>query len=90
MSGPRPLAGQDHQDPEPSPALPFPVVGIGASAGGLEALQDLFQGIRSGAGMAFFVIQHLSPEFKSMMVDILGRHTDPAGAAARRRNGSQA
>ena len=58
------------------PAIPFPVVGIGASAGGLEALQDLFSDLAVGCGMAFVVVQHLSPDFKSMMVDILGRHTD--------------
>ena len=58
-----------------SPALPFPVVGIGASAGGLEALQDIFSNVRDGSKMAFFVVQHLSPDFKSMMVEILQRHT---------------
>ncbi|MBX2800849.1 MAG: PAS domain-containing protein [Myxococcales bacterium] len=62
-------------DPQSAPALPFPVVGIGASAGGLEALQDLFSGLRRDVAMAFFVIQHLSPDFKSMMLDILSRHT---------------
>lgn len=57
------------------PALPFPVVGVGASAGGLEALQDLFSGLSPDISMAFFVIQHLSPDFKSMMLEILCRHT---------------
>ena len=58
-----------------APSLPFPVVGIGASAGGLEALQDVFSGVRRDTPMAFFVIQHLSPDFKSMMLEILARHT---------------
>ena len=57
------------------PALPFPVVGIGASAGGLEALQDIFSHLRDGSKLAFFVVQHLSPDFKSVMVQILQRHT---------------
>jgi len=57
------------------PMLPFPVVGIGASAGGLEALQDVFSSLNTGTSLAFFVIQHLSPDFKSMMVQILQRHT---------------
>ena len=51
------------------------VVGIGASAGGLEALELLFDHIPSDTGMAYVVIQHLSPDFKSMMNELLSRHT---------------
>jgi two-component system CheB/CheR fusion protein len=54
---------------------PF-VVGIGASAGGLEALQHLFDNIAADTAMAFVVVQHLSPDFKSLMDELLGRHTE--------------
>ena len=55
--------------------LAFPVVGIGASAGGLEALQPFFESITSPPGAAFIIIQHLSPDHNSYMVDLLSRHT---------------
>ena len=52
------------------------VVGIGASAGGLEALEAFFDNVPLPSGMAFVVIQHLSPDFKSLMDELLARHTD--------------
>ena len=59
--------------------LPFKdsshVVGIGASAGGLEALARFFLNLQGNSGMAFVVIQHLSPDFKSIMDELLGRFT---------------
>lgn len=55
--------------------LPFRVVGIGASAGGLEALQDFFAATAPDSGMAYVVIQHLSPDHPSLMAEILGRCT---------------
>jgi two-component system, chemotaxis family, CheB/CheR fusion protein len=51
------------------------VVGIGASAGGLEALESLFGLLPADTGMAFVVVQHLSPDFKSMMNELLSHHT---------------
>lgn len=51
------------------------VVGIGASVGGLKALEELFENISSGIGVAFVVIQHLSPQFKSLMAELLQRKT---------------
>ena len=51
------------------------VVGIGASAGGLKALQDLFDAIPNNTGMAFVIVQHLSPDFKSLMPELLSKHT---------------
>jgi two-component system CheB/CheR fusion protein len=51
------------------------VVGIGASAGGLESLEKLFRNLSPHTGMAFVVLQHLSPDFKSMMYELLGRDT---------------
>ena len=56
----------------------FPVVGIGASAGGLRSLESLFDHMPSDTGMAFVIIQHLSPDFKSLMDEILARHTGMA------------
>ncbi len=60
---------------EESSSLPFLVVGVGASAGGLEALNEFFGQISSSTGAAFIVIQHLSPDFKSMMGQLLSKHT---------------
>lgn len=54
---------------------PSYVVGIGASAGGLEALERFFDSLPLGTGMAFVIVQHLSPDFKSLMDELLGRHT---------------
>lgn len=51
------------------------VVGIGASAGGLEALQDFFKAVPPDTGMSFVVVQHLSPDYKSLMDELLARHT---------------
>jgi len=51
------------------------IVGVGASAGGLEALERFFQKIPAEPGVAFVVIQHLSPDFKSLMGEVLGRRT---------------
>ncbi len=51
------------------------IVAIGASAGGLEALEKLFAGLSSQSGATFVVIQHLSPDHKSMMANLLARHT---------------
>ena len=51
------------------------VVGIGASAGGLSALEELFDHLPADTGAAFVVIQHLSPNFKSLMKELLERHT---------------
>jgi two-component system, chemotaxis family, CheB/CheR fusion protein len=52
------------------------VVGIGASAGGLESLEQFFANLPPNPGMAFVVVQHLSPDFKSMMDELLARHSD--------------
>jgi two-component system CheB/CheR fusion protein len=51
------------------------VVAIGASAGGLEALEKFFSGLSCASGATFVVIQHLSPDHKSMMANLLSRHT---------------
>jgi len=53
----------------------FPIVGIGASAGGLEPLEVFFENISLDSGFAFVVIQHLAPNHKSLMDELLARHT---------------
>jgi two-component system CheB/CheR fusion protein len=53
----------------------FHIVGIGASAGGLDSLERLFTHLPTDTGMAFVVLQHLSPDFKSLMDELLSRRT---------------
>ncbi|MGB5830940.1 MAG: chemotaxis protein CheB, partial [Thiohalocapsa sp.] len=54
----------------------FYVVAVGASAGGLDALERFFHGLPASTGAAYVVIQHLSRDHKSMMANLLGRHTN--------------
>src|ERR1700685_2672198 len=51
------------------------IVGIGASAGGLNAFKTFFSNMPIDCGMAFVLIQHLSPDHKSMLTDLLGKAT---------------
>jgi two-component system CheB/CheR fusion protein len=53
----------------------FPIVGIGASAGGLEACKALVESVQVGSGIAFILVQHLDPSHESMMVELLAGHT---------------
>ena len=56
--------------------LPDPkIVGIGASAGGMEALHDLFDYLPVNTGFSYVVVQHLSPDYKSLMAELLSKHT---------------
>ena len=59
----------------PAAAAPFPIVGIGASAGGLEALELFFRHVPKKCGMAFVVIQHLSPTHVGNLPELLQRAT---------------
>jgi two-component system CheB/CheR fusion protein len=54
---------------------PRHVVGIGASAGGLDPLVRFFDNLPRDTGMAFVIVQHLSPDFRSLMDELLARHT---------------
>lgn len=54
---------------------PLYYVGIGASAGGLEAIEAFFTHMPAKSGMAFIVVQHLSPDYKSLMVELLSKKT---------------
>jgi two-component system CheB/CheR fusion protein len=58
-----------------STSLSFPIVGIGASAGGLEALEQFFTNMPKDSGMAFVVIQHLDPDHTGILHELLQRTT---------------
>ena len=62
-------------DPLHSERKDFHIVAIGASAGGLDSLEKLFTRLPTDTGMAFVVLQHLSPDFKSLMDELLSRRT---------------
>ena len=49
----------------------FPIVGIGASAGGVQALESFFRGVKADCGMAFVIVTHLSPDRESQLHDIV-------------------
>jgi two-component system CheB/CheR fusion protein len=53
----------------------FPIVAVGASAGGLDACRKLVSALPAANGMAFILVQHLDPTHESMMVDLLAGHT---------------
>lgn len=61
--------------PEPSRADSFPIAGIGASAGGLEAFKELLTSLRTDAGMAYVLLPHLDPDHRSVLTEILTRFT---------------
>ena len=56
-------------------ATEFPIVGIGASAGGLDPIRKLLENLPVDTGMAFVVIQHLAPGQESLLPEILSRST---------------
>jgi len=62
---------------ESPPDSTFPIVGIGASAGGLAAFEAFFSGMPAGSdpGMAFVLVQHLAPDHKSILTDLIRRYT---------------
>jgi two-component system CheB/CheR fusion protein len=70
---------QDTPAPIKSPSQPkpptFPIVGIGASAGGLEALEQFLRQVPPGCGIAFVIVQHLDPTHKGIMPELLQRIT---------------
>ena len=55
---------------------PFPVVGVGASAGGLEACTALLKALPVNPGIAFVVVQHLDPHHESILHKLLSRATE--------------
>ena len=69
-----PLVG-DSEEEDSLQMAPLPVVGVGASAGGLEAFTQLLQHLPADTGMAFVFIQHLAPQHPSMLASLLSRTT---------------
>jgi two-component system CheB/CheR fusion protein len=63
----------------------FPVVGVGASAGGVEALEGFFQGLPPKPGLAIIVVTHLSPDRESLLHEIIARYTDLSVVVAKDR-----
>ncbi len=67
----------DRPDLAPHP-LPFPVVGVGASAGGLEAFENFLNAIDPAFPAAYILVQHLDPTHESLLAELLARHTSLA------------
>ena len=65
----------------------IPVVGVGSSAGGLEALREMLSAAEVPTGLAFVVVQHLDPHHESMLAELLDRHT---GLSVRQCEGGEA
>jgi two-component system CheB/CheR fusion protein len=64
-----------HAAASPQASVSFPIVGVGASAGGLDALEHFLGHVPAGSGMAFVIVQHLDPTHKGIMPELLQRVT---------------
>ncbi len=76
---PKPAARSDESSEAVAPTVTregFPIVGIGASAGGLEALEELLASMPTDTGMGFVVVTHQHPGHTSMLPELLGKSTD--------------
>ena len=73
-----PGASMPQEAEEALTPLPFPVVGIGASAGGLKAFEQFIKALPDNSGMAFVLIQHLAPDHESELAELLQNHTHMA------------
>ena len=71
----KPTNAVSPKTPHPQPSVSFPIVGIGASAGGLEALEHFLGHVPAASGMAFVIVQHLDPTHKGMLCELLQRAT---------------
>ena len=77
-AAPQPLARKaapPAPEPQPLRARPYPIVGIGASAGGLEAFHELLHALPRDTGMAFVLVQHLDPDHESILARLLAKAT---------------
>jgi two-component system CheB/CheR fusion protein len=72
----KPKSPKTEQTPAQGPHFEGYVVCVGASAGGLDALEKFFKACPTDTGAAYVVVQHLSPDHKSMMSNLLARHTE--------------
>ena len=75
MASPKTRKHAPPPSPAATPAGPCPVVGMGASAGGLEAFQKFFGAMSADSGMAFVLAQHLDPRHETMVPELLSRVT---------------
>ena len=73
-NGQEPASAKKNRSPRQE-KLPFPIVGIGASAGGLEALEQFLRHVTENCGIAFVIVQHLDPTHKGIMPELLQRVT---------------
>ena len=80
MSLAKPKLNTNTSSKSPEKELPksksFMIVGIGASAGGLEAFAQLLRNLPANTGMAFVLVQHLDPKHESMLTGLLSRRTN--------------
>ena len=72
---PDPVAPAPSETLPPAPPQAFPIIGIGASAGGLEALEQFLRHVPDDSGMAFVIVQHLDPTHRGIMPELLQRAT---------------
>ena len=70
-----PRAPRREERGEPGASAAFPIVGIGASAGGLEAFRQLLGALPIDTGMAFVLVQHLDPHHESILAELLSEAT---------------
>jgi two-component system CheB/CheR fusion protein len=70
-----PTPAAEYSDSAARDGAPFPIVGVGASAGGLEAFTELLQSLPEQPGLAFLFVQHLEPYHKSQLKEILTKVT---------------
>ena len=70
-----PAKSSAQESSQAAPIPHFPIVGIGASAGGLEAFEQFFRHVPADTGMAFVLVSHLDPDHASMLTEILQRTT---------------
>src|ERR1017187_10665762 len=73
--GKKPAKVAPRETPAAHTKVSFPIAGIGASAGGLEALEQFLRHVPAGSGMAFVIVQHLDPTHKGVMPELLQRAT---------------
>jgi two-component system CheB/CheR fusion protein len=67
---------QRRWEPQQAKRALFPIVGVGASAGGLEAFTQLLKALASGTGMAYVLVQHLDPSHESALTELLAKATE--------------
>lgn len=72
---PKEIRSENKKQPTERGAAPFPIAGLGASAGGLTAIESLLENLPSSTGISYVIVQHLSPDHKSILPEILQRKT---------------